>query len=190
MDEALKEHGFSSISATEGDENQTEEKKEETFNKKKFCCEKHYKLFEQASRSIRYYYKSASRPFIKRVETSLRQSFEISTSHKPSQWLPDQFCRLDINWIQTNRQADCNFKWPAIYRVACSIYNGTLKYFIWSSINYISMFIILKTGDFQLWFLYWSNLRNLLQENNLEIIRTIHVFQAAKTTLSPTLLIR
>ena len=74
MDEALKEHGFSSISATEGDENktehQTDEKKEETFNKKKFCCEKHYKLFEQASRSIRYYYKSASRPFIKQVETS------------------------------------------------------------------------------------------------------------------------
>ena len=104
MDEALKEHGFSSISATEGDENQTEEKKEETFNKKNFCCEKHYKLFEQASRSIRYYYKSASRPFIKQVETSLRQSFEISTGHKPSQWLPDQFCRFDINRIQTNRQ--------------------------------------------------------------------------------------
>ena len=61
LDDALKEHGFSSISAAEGDENQTEdptkdqteEKKEETFDKKKFCCEKHYKLFEQASRSIR-----------------------------------------------------------------------------------------------------------------------------------------
>ena len=33
-------------------------------------------------------------------------------------------------------------------------YNGTLKSFVWSSMNKISMFIISKTDHFQLWFLY------------------------------------
>ena len=38
-------------------------------------------------------------------------------------------------------------------------YNGTLKSFVWSSMNKISMFIISKTDHFQLWFLYLLALR-------------------------------
>ena len=62
------------------------------------------------------------------------------------------------------RECKRNFKWRPMHRSQCPIHNGT-KSFVWSSMKRISMFIILKTNYFQLWFLYKVTCAVILQEN-------------------------
>ena len=38
------------------------------------------------------------------------------------------------------------FKWPSIYKVGCSIHNGTILNFVWSRMNKKSMMIIFNFG--------------------------------------------
>ena len=56
-------------------------------------------------------------------------------------------------------------------RCQCQINDSTLKGFVWSSMNCLSMFLFLKNGYFQLWFPYKSGLRISPTGKHLGIVR-------------------
>ena len=58
-----------------------------------------------------------------------------------------------------------------MYRSQCPIHKGTLTDLVWSSMNNILMFIILKTEYFQFCFVYKSSLRIPVVGQDIGIIR-------------------
>ena len=96
-----------------------------------------------------------------------------------------EFNKTLIHWFSFKRcknilcLRDCmrNFKWPSMQRWQCPIHNGTLHNFkicVWSSMNLISMFIILKT-DYVLCFFYNSDLDISTIGKHIGINRTKHL---------------
>ena len=73
--------------------------------------------------------------------------------------------------------------------MAMPVHNGTLKAFVCSSMNLISMFTILKTDYFQLWFLEKKDLRiSTAGKHKLELLE-LNTFKPRKTTTFSTLLV-
>jgi len=61
----------------------------------------------------------------------------------------------------------CTQRWQ------CSIHNGTLKSVIRSSVNEVSLFIILKSDYFYKWFLYKSDLRITFDQMKVLLVTVV-----------------
>ena len=85
-----------------------------------------------------------------------------------------------VLWAHLLFKGKCNFKWLSIQRWQCSIYNGTLKSFVWSNMNYIFLFLVSLNE--------LSSLVNSLRK--WLFITEISTFRIRKTTLSLTFLNR
>ena len=85
----------------------------------------------------------------------------------------------DIKYlIQCFKKLDLNlniFKWPSMHakRWQFSIHNGTLTSVIRSSVNEVSMFIILKSDYFHKWSLYKSDLRITFDQMKVLLVTVV-----------------
>ena len=70
------------------------------------------------------------------ITKSWKQLYSVKTSYFKTSWNVDAtMLETLINWVNK-----LSFKWSSIYKGSFPTYNGTMKNFVWSRMNKISMF--------------------------------------------------